>query len=154
MKIKHLALTASLLLIPNLAIAQVNPPGTSLERSFDRAAGTNSSGAYPTQTDGTPSNPKGTAVGRAYDRATESNTTGAYPMNDVKNEAERLREEAGKLLDSTQKSIDRTLGTNSSGSYPAQTDGTPSNPKGTAVGRAYDRATESNTTGAYPQNNR
>jgi hypothetical protein len=46
-----------------------NPPGTAAERSLDRAAGTNVSGAYPMQSDGMPGNPPGTAAGRAVDRA-------------------------------------------------------------------------------------
>lgn len=47
-----------------------NPPGTAAERSLDRAAGTNVSGAYPMQSDGMPGNPPGTAAGRAVNRAT------------------------------------------------------------------------------------
>lgn len=46
-----------------------NPPGTAAERSLDRAAGTNVSGAYPMQSDGMPGNQPGTAAGRAVDRA-------------------------------------------------------------------------------------
>lgn len=42
-----------------------NPPGTAVSRAFDRAAGTDTSGAYPSQADGTRSNPRGTAVSRA-----------------------------------------------------------------------------------------
>jgi len=45
-----------------------NPPGTAAERSLDRAAGTNVSGAFPMQSDGMPGNPPGTAAGRAVDR--------------------------------------------------------------------------------------
>lgn len=56
-----------------------NPTGTAAERALDRAAGTNTSGAYPSQSDGTRANPRGTAAERAYDRATDSNTSGAYP---------------------------------------------------------------------------
>jgi hypothetical protein len=44
-----------------------NPPGTAAERAFDRAAGTNTSGAFPQQSDGTRENPRGTMVGRALD---------------------------------------------------------------------------------------
>jgi len=33
-----------------------------------------------------------------------------------------------------------------------QSDGMPGNPPGTAASRAYDRATGSNTSGAYPMN--
>ena len=42
-----------------------NPPGTAATRALDRAAGTNTSGAYPSQSDGTRNNPPGTAVSRA-----------------------------------------------------------------------------------------
>ena len=52
-----------------------NPSGTAAERALDQAAGTNVSGAYPSQADGTRSNPPGTALERAYDRATGSNTS-------------------------------------------------------------------------------
>ena len=45
--------------------ARGNPPGTETSRAFDRTAGTNTSGAYPRQSDGTPANPPGTAVSRA-----------------------------------------------------------------------------------------
>ena len=49
-------------------------------RAFDRAAGTNVSGAYPSQSDGTPANPPGTAAERAVDKATGDNKTGANPI--------------------------------------------------------------------------
>jgi hypothetical protein len=39
-----------------------------------------------------------------------------------------------------------------SGAYPSQRDGTPGNPPGTAATRAYDRATGSDVSGAYPEN--
>ncbi len=61
------------------AVAQTNPPGTAAERTLDRAAGTNTSGAYPAQSDGTRANPPGTAASRALDRAAGTNTSGAYP---------------------------------------------------------------------------
>jgi hypothetical protein len=44
------------------------------------------------------------------------------------------------------------MGTDVSGAYPGQRDGTAANPPGTAAQRAYDRATGANTSGAYPQN--
>ncbi|HJS86674.1 MAG TPA: hypothetical protein VJ779_14545 [Acetobacteraceae bacterium] len=56
----------------------VNNPAT---RAYDRAAGTDVSGAYPSQADGTPGNPPGTAAGRALDRAAGTNVSGAYPEN-------------------------------------------------------------------------
>jgi hypothetical protein len=46
-----------------------NPPGTAATRAWDRAAGSNVSGAYPMQSDGMPGNPPGTAAGRAVDQA-------------------------------------------------------------------------------------
>lgn len=57
-----------------------NPPGTAATRTLDRAAGTNTSGAYPMQSDGRPGNPPGTAAERSLDRAAGTNTSGAYPM--------------------------------------------------------------------------
>jgi hypothetical protein len=60
--------------------ASVDPPGTAVQRTFDRAAGTNTSGAFPAQSDGTRNNPPGTAVERAFDRAAGTNTSGAYPL--------------------------------------------------------------------------
>ena len=63
------------------AVAQTsgNPPGTAASRALDRAAGTDTSGAYPAQKDGTPGNPPGTAAGRALDRAAGTDNSGAYP---------------------------------------------------------------------------
>ena len=56
-----------------------NPTGTAASRAYDRAAGTDVSGAYPRQADGMPSNPTGTAASRAYDRAAGTDVSGAYP---------------------------------------------------------------------------
>jgi hypothetical protein len=56
-----------------------NPPGTAASRAFDRAVGTNVSGAYPSQSDGTPANPPGTAAERTLDRSTGTNTSGVNP---------------------------------------------------------------------------
>lgn len=56
-----------------------NPPGTAAGRAVDRAAGTNVSGAYPAQTDGTAVNPPGTEASRALDRTSGTNVSGAYP---------------------------------------------------------------------------
>jgi hypothetical protein len=55
-----------------------NNPAT---RAYDRAAGTDVSGAYPSQANGTPGNPPGTAAGRALDRAAGTDVSGAYPGN-------------------------------------------------------------------------
>jgi hypothetical protein len=64
-----LAALASLSLLAACADMSPKPRGTvennATTRAVDRAAGTNSSGAYPLQTDGMPGNPPGTAVGRA-----------------------------------------------------------------------------------------
>ena len=59
--------------------ATTNPPGTAATRALDRAAGTDTSGAYPAQRDGTATNPPGTAAGRALDRAAGTDNSGAYP---------------------------------------------------------------------------
>jgi hypothetical protein len=53
----------------------------SATRAYDRAAGTDMSGAYPAQRDGTPNNPPGTAATRTFDRAAGTDTSGAYPQN-------------------------------------------------------------------------
>jgi len=58
-----------------------DPPGTEATRALDRAAGTNTSGAYPLQSNGMPGNPPGTKATRALDRAAGTNTSGAYPQN-------------------------------------------------------------------------
>ena len=47
-------------------------------------------------------------------------------------------------------SYDRAAKTNTSGVYPAQRDGTPANPSGTAATRALDRAAGTDVSGAYP----
>jgi hypothetical protein len=57
-----------------------DPPGTAAGRALDRAAGSNTSGAYPMQSGGMTANPPGTSAGRALDRAAGTNTSGAYPM--------------------------------------------------------------------------
>lgn len=120
-----IALAAALLVAgPALAQTRSDPPGTAAERTYDRSAGTNSSGAFPSQSDGTPGNPRGTAVERTFDRTTGSNTARQDPPGTA---AERL--------------LDRAAGTNSSGAFPAQSDGRPGNPPGTAVGREVDRQT-------------
>ena len=58
-----------------------DPPGTMASRAFDKAAGTNVSGAYPSQSEGTAANPPGTAAERALDKATGDNKTGANPIH-------------------------------------------------------------------------
>ena len=68
-------------------------------RAADRAAGTNVSGAYPQQSDGTPSNPKGTAATRTLDRAAGSNVSGAYPQQSEGTPANPPGTAAGRAVD-------------------------------------------------------
>jgi hypothetical protein len=62
---------AALVLAGGLAACDVtdrqqgDPPGSALGRATDRVLGTNMSGAYPQQRDGTRNNPAGTALERA-----------------------------------------------------------------------------------------
>lgn len=75
-----IALAALLLAAaPALAQTRTDPPGTAAERTLDRNAGTNTSGANPSQSDGTRANPPGTGAERLLDRAAGTNTSGAYP---------------------------------------------------------------------------
>lgn len=78
-----------------------NPPGTAASRAFDRAAGTDTSGAYPAQRDGTKSNPRGTASERAFDRAAGTNTNGAYPSQSDATRANPSGTDASRSLDRT-----------------------------------------------------
>jgi hypothetical protein len=64
-------------LLPILAITVA--AGLAACAPVDRAAGTNTSGRYPSQSDGTPANPPGTAATRAFDRAAGTDASGAYP---------------------------------------------------------------------------
>lgn len=117
------AFAAVLLLAPVAAFAQTttaNPPGTAVGRAFDRAAGTDTSGAYPSQADGTAANPRGTVVSRAAHRATRHNSS---------RHAQNLRN------NSATRGVDRAAGTDNSGAFPAQADGKPGNPPGTVVSR-------------------
>ncbi len=73
---------AAFLLIGGLAACEQrgsDPANVEPVRAADRAAGTNMSGAYPAQSEGTRANPPGTAAGRAIDRAAGTNMSGAYP---------------------------------------------------------------------------
>lgn len=120
------AAAIGLLLMPAAAFAQLapagtNPPGTAASRTFDRAAGTDTSGAYPSQADGTAANPRGTVTSRAVHRATRHRAS--TTAQNLKN-------------NSATRTLDRAAGTDNSGAYPAQADGMPGNPKGTAVSRA------------------
>lgn len=62
-----------------LGLAACGNTNNEATRAYDRAAGTNSSGAYPAQSDGTRANPPGTEATRALDRAAGTNTSSAYP---------------------------------------------------------------------------
>lgn len=127
------AAVVTLLLSPAIALAQAtplpatsdnNPSGTVVGRAFDCAAGTDSSGAYPSQADGTAENPKGTVVSRAVHRAsTRSHQVTRRHMQNLKD-------------NSVSRALDRAAGTDNSGANPSQTDCTPGNPKGTVVSRA------------------
>ncbi len=125
------AAALALALAPAVAFAQsttepaqgANPPGTAASRTFDRAAGTNTSGAYPSQADGTTENPKGTAASRAAKRARNKTVGAPKDAQNLKN-------------NSATRTLDRAAGTDNSGAYPTQADGLPGNPKGTAVSRA------------------
>lgn len=75
-----LSLTATLTLIFGAAAMAQIPASNAATRTLDRAAGTDTSGAYPAQKDGTPANPPGTAAGRTLDRAAGTNNSGAYPQ--------------------------------------------------------------------------
>ena len=68
-----LSTIAASALMLGLAACDTNNSAT---RAADRAAGTNTSGAYPSQSDGTRNNPPGTAAGRALDRATNNSSSG------------------------------------------------------------------------------
>ena len=111
-----------------------NPPGTAASRAVDRAAGTNTSGAYPSQSDGKPGNPSGTAASRAAKRATDGTTTQRSRHHATGSSARRHSSNPPGTAAS--RAVDRAAGTNTSGAYPSQSDGTPSNPSGTAASRA------------------
>lgn len=86
----------------------------SATRASDRAAGTNVSGAYPQQSDGTPANPSGTAATRAFDRAAGTNASGAYPQQSDGTPANPSGTTATR-------SYDRATGSNVSGANPSRT---------------------------------
>ena len=79
--------------------------------SYDRAAGTNTSGAYPSQSDGTRANPPGTAASRALDRAAGTDVSGAYP-------AQRDGTPSNPPGTAVSRTYDRATGSDTSGAYP------------------------------------
>lgn len=79
--------------------------------AYDRAAGTDTSGVYPSQRNGTPANPPGTAATRALDRAAGTDVSGAYPS-----QRDGTRNNPpGTALGRT---YDRVTGSDVSGAYP------------------------------------
>lgn len=79
--------------------------------AYDRAAGVNTSGAYPAQSDGRPGNPPGTEATRALDRAAGTDVSGAYP-------GQRDGTAVNPPGTAAQRLYDRSTGTNTSGAYP------------------------------------
>lgn len=79
--------------------------------TYDRAAGTNTSGLYPQQRNGTPANPSGTAATRALDRAAGTDVSGAYP-------AQRDGTPGNPPGTALGRAYDRATGDNVSGAYP------------------------------------
>ena len=79
--------------------------------AVDRAAGTDVSGVYPAQRNGTAGNPSGTAAGRALDRAAGTDVSGAYP-------AQRDGTANNPPGTALGRAYDRTTGDNISGAYP------------------------------------
>jgi len=155
-----LGLTAAAALLAAPALAQTtaprdgtpgNPPSTATQRAADAVTGDR------TPADGTPGNPPGTALGRAAESAgnavsgaADRATSGAADANrragDPLNTENRADGTPGNPPGTAvTRGLDRALGTNMSGAYPANSDGTPNNPPGTAAGRAADRAAEGTT---------
>ena len=81
---------------------------------YDRAAGVNTSGKYPAQSDGTPANPTGTEASRAVDRAAGTNVSGAYP-------GQRDGTAVNPKGTAAERAYDRAAGTNTSGALPQNT---------------------------------
>ncbi len=79
--------------------------------AYDRAAGVNSSGTYPRQSDGRPGNPPGTEATRALDRAAGTDTSGAYP-------AQRDGTRSNPPGTAVSRTYDRATGSDTSGAYP------------------------------------
>lgn len=95
---------AALLLIGSLAACEQrgsDPANVSPVRAVDRTTGTNMSGAYPAQSDGTRANPPGTATGRAVDRAAGTNMSGAYPSQSDGTRANPTGTAAERALDTS-----------------------------------------------------
>ncbi len=95
-----LGLTAAVLLL-----------GLSGCAAFDRSAGTDVSGVYPQQRNGTPVNPPGTEATRALDRAAGTDVSGAYPQ-------QRDGTPANPPGTAATRTYDRLTGDDVSGAYP------------------------------------
>ena len=79
--------------------------------TYDRAAGTDTSGIYPHQRNGTPENPRGTEATRAFDRAAGTDVSGAYP-------SQRNGTPENPRGTAATRAYDRATGDNTSGAYP------------------------------------
>ena len=109
-----------------------NPPGTALGRAADRAgeaaSGANQRVGDPLNTqnrpDGTPGNPPGTALGRATDRALDNAQGANQRAGDPANTAGRPDgtpdNPPGTVVT---RGVDRALGTNMSGAFPGNEQG-------------------------------
>lgn len=95
-----------------VAAALIGTLGMSGCASYDRAAGTDTSGRYPNQRDGTAANPPGTAATRALDRAAGTDVSGAYP-------SQRDGTRGNPPGTAATRAYDRVTGDNVSGAYPA-----------------------------------
>lgn len=100
-------MSRSLLALSAVALLAVSGCAT-----YDRAAGTDTSGVYPRQADGKPGNPPGTQATRALDRAAGTDTSGAYP-------AQRDGTPANPPGTAVSRTYDRVTGSDTSGAYPA-----------------------------------
>ncbi|MBI0537576.1 hypothetical protein D9599_18620 [Roseomonas sp. KE2513] len=134
-----------------------NPPSTATQRAADAATGN------VTPPDGTPGNPPGTALGRAADRAGDAvsgaNQRAGDPLNTQNRPDGTPGNPPGTALGrATDRALDNAQGANQRAGDPANTagrpDGTPDNPPGTVVTRGIDRALGTNTSGAFPENER
>lgn len=79
--------------------------------AYDRAAGTDTSGVYSRQANGTPGNPRGTEVTRTFDRAAQTDVSGAYPN-------QRDGTPANPKGTAISRTYDRVTGSDVSGAYP------------------------------------
>ena len=85
--------------------------GTAGCSAYDRAAGTDSSGIYPQQQNGSLANPSGTAGTRALDRAAGTDLSGAYPDQQDGTSGNPSGSRFGRAYD-------RVTGDSVSGAYP------------------------------------